>query len=97
VLPNGTPEAESVCKQLVAKLRELGVAARHTYKTTRNVGKLLQEASASKAVAAIIVEGESVLTLKVLQGPGAGRQAQFAAAELSPLLGALAQLGVRPR
>jgi histidyl-tRNA synthetase len=97
VLPNGTPEAESVCKQLVAKLRELGIAARHTYKTTRNVGKLLQEAGASKAVAAIIVEGESVLTLKVLRGQGAGQQAQFAAAELSPLLGALAQLGVRPR
>jgi histidyl-tRNA synthetase len=97
VLPNGKPECEALCKQLVAKLRELGIAARHTYKATRNVGKLLQEASASKAPAAIIVEGETLLTLKLLTGPSAGQQAQFASSDLTPILNALAQLGVRPR
>jgi histidyl-tRNA synthetase len=97
VLPNGSAEAEIPCKQLVAQLRVLGIAARNTYKTTRNVGKLLQEASASKAPAAIIVEGPNLITLKALSGSAAGQQAQMPLQDLAPLLAALAQLGVRAR
>jgi histidyl-tRNA synthetase len=97
VLPNGSEEAEVPCKQLVARLRELGFAARHTYKTTRNIGKLLQEASTAKCTAAIIVEGPNLLTIKALGGAAAGQQAQVPLQDLAPLLAALAQLGVRAR
>lgn len=97
VLPNGSPEAETLYKQLVAQLRALGFAARHSYKTTRNIGKLLQDANAAKCPAAIIVEGANAITLKSLMGPSAGQQVPLPLSDLAPLLAALAQLGVRPR
>jgi histidyl-tRNA synthetase len=66
VLSNGTPEAEAQVKPLVAQLRALGLHARHTYRTTRNVGKLLQEAAGCGAISAIILETAATCTLKNL-------------------------------
>lgn len=66
VIPNGTPEAELQVKPLVAMLRRAGFHARHTYKTTRNVGKLLKEASDLRSVLTVIVEGPQTATVKNL-------------------------------
>lgn len=49
-----TDEAQSVMRQTIAQLRRDGFHVRHSYKTTRNVGKLLGEASKSRAMTAII-------------------------------------------
>jgi histidyl-tRNA synthetase len=70
VLSNGTPEAEVLVRPLVATLRARGLHARHTYKTTRNVGKLLQEASQLRARCAIIVESGTMASVKDLGGGG---------------------------
>jgi len=54
---------------LVSKLRWAGRHARFSYKTTRNLGKLMKEASASGAAFAIILDDkikEGILTLKDL-------------------------------
>ena len=66
VLSNGTPEAEAQVKLTVAHLRSRGLQARRTYKATRNVGKLLQEAAAARARYALILEGPEVASLKDL-------------------------------
>ena len=66
VVGNGDSGAEAQVKPLVAALRQRGVQARHTYRTTRNVGKLLQEAAASRARHAVIVESASTCTIKDL-------------------------------
>jgi histidyl-tRNA synthetase len=66
VLSNGTPQAEEQVKPIVATLRKQNVHARHTYKSTRNVGKLLQEAAGMKARVALIIESASHATLKDL-------------------------------
>ena len=47
-------EADAKMRQTVAQLRRDGFHVRHSYKTTRNVGKLLSEASKSRAMSAII-------------------------------------------
>jgi histidyl-tRNA synthetase len=64
VISNGDPGAESQLRPLVAALREAGLHARHTYKATRNVGKLLQDARSSRA--AIIIESATTGQLKEL-------------------------------
>jgi histidyl-tRNA synthetase len=73
VISNGTPESEMQLKPLVAACRAAGLHARHTYKTTRNVGKLLKEAAESGTRAAVIIESGTAVTVKDLrtgqQGP----------------------------
>jgi histidyl-tRNA synthetase len=66
VASNGDPAAEDVVAGVVATLRDAGLHARHTYKATRNVGKLLQEAAAMHARLAIIIESAQEGTLKAL-------------------------------
>lgn len=70
VISNGQPESEAALKPLVAALRGAGLHARHTYKTTRNIGKLLQDAAASKARVAVIIESAQVVQVKDLAGGG---------------------------
>ncbi len=71
VISNGQPESDAALRPLVAQLRR-GSAnakplhARHTYKTTKNVGKLLQEAGSSHARWAAIIENAGEATLKNL-------------------------------
>ncbi len=75
VISNGTPEADARVRPMVADLRAAGLHARHTYKTTKNVGKLLKEAGDQHARAALIIESPESITLKDLasgeqqQGP----------------------------
>lgn len=66
VISNGTPDSEALLKPFVAKCRALGMHTRHTYKTTRNVGKLLKEAADSGARVAVILESAASATVKDL-------------------------------
>jgi histidyl-tRNA synthetase len=66
VLANGTEEAEAQVRPLVARLRRERLHARHSSKATKNIGKLLQEASAAAARFAVIVESADRATVKDL-------------------------------
>jgi histidyl-tRNA synthetase len=66
VISNGTPDTEALLKPFVARCRALGMHARHTYKATRNVGKLLKEAADSGARVAVILESAASATVKDL-------------------------------
>jgi hypothetical protein len=67
VISNGLAESEGAVRPLVAACRAAGLHARHTYRATRNVGKLLQEAAGSGARVAAIVENGQWATLKNLR------------------------------
>ncbi|MDX2018029.1 MAG: histidine--tRNA ligase [Planctomycetota bacterium] len=72
VLPGGKDGADPATidgsvRRMVAELRARGLHARQTYKSTRNLGKLLKDASDARARFALIVEGEAALTLKDLK------------------------------
>jgi histidyl-tRNA synthetase len=66
VISNGTPEADAALKPIVAALRSAGLHARHTYKATGKIGKLMKDATASGARFAIILESGTHATLKDL-------------------------------
>jgi histidyl-tRNA synthetase len=71
VISNGQPDSEVAMRPLVARLRRGGAGvrplhARHTYKATKNIGKLLQDASGCHARFAAIIESASEVTLKDL-------------------------------
>ncbi len=80
VVSNGDPGAEAALRGVVAALREAGLHARHTYKTTRNVGKLLQEAAGLRARYAVILESGQAAQLKDLR---AGTQRPAAVANIA--------------
>jgi len=75
VISNGTPEADAALPSVLAELRRGtresrgrdSLHARRTSKTTKNVGKLLQEAEKSGAHFAAIVESSGEVTLKNLR------------------------------
>ncbi len=75
VISNGTPEADAALPSVLAELRRGtresrgrdSLHARRTSKTTKNVGKLLQEAEKSGAHFAAIVESAGDVTLKNLR------------------------------
>lgn len=66
VISNGTPDAAAQVARVVATVRAAGMHARHSYKATGNIGKLLKDAAASGARAAIIIESGRSATLKDL-------------------------------
>lgn len=71
VISNGQPESDAALRPLVARLRRGGedakpLHARHSYKATKNIGKLLQEASAAHSRFAAIIENANEVTLKNL-------------------------------
>ncbi len=66
VISNGTPESDAQVAPLLAALRRAGMHARRSYKATKNIGKLLKEASDTGAVRAIIIENSAEATLKNL-------------------------------
>ena len=98
VISNGQPESDAQVKPLVAMLRRGGgrtgetpvlhgvrpLHARHSYKATRNIGKLLQEASGAHARFAAIVENAGEVTLKDLDS---GKQARVPLAEVAARVG----------
>ncbi len=81
----GDDAAEAV-RPACAQLRSQGLHARHSYKATKNVGKLLKEANQLGAQAALLIEdgGESA-KIKHLKGDGGE-------SEPMPIEQALAQL-----
>jgi histidyl-tRNA synthetase len=87
VISCGTPEAEAQVRPLVAALRRGRLHARHSYKATRNIGKLLQEASAASARRAVIIESATHATVKDLDSREERQGVPLA--ELSALLATL--------
>jgi len=77
VISNGN--ADNAVAPLVASLRRAGLHARHTYKTTKNVGKLLKEAADQRAYLSIIIESETLCTIKTM-ATGAQQQAEISEA-----------------
>jgi histidyl-tRNA synthetase len=67
VIANDQPESQSALRPLVAQLRRAGLHARHSYKATKNIGKLLKEASDTHARHAGIIESRAEVTLKNLE------------------------------
>lgn len=59
-------EAEAAIPPALAKLRADGRNARRSYKSTRNVGKLLKDAAACHARTVLIIESSSEATVKDL-------------------------------
>ncbi|MBX3407594.1 MAG: histidine--tRNA ligase [Phycisphaeraceae bacterium] len=66
VVSNGTPEADSEVSTVVGSLRRAGLHARRSYKATKNVGKLIQDAAKSGARFCVIVESDTQSSLKSL-------------------------------
>ena len=64
VISNGQPESDAAVGPMLAQLRRKGMHARRSYKSTKNVGKLLQDAAASGARFAVIIESPTEITLK---------------------------------
>lgn len=58
ILSNGSDAAERELPRLVTRLRAKGYHVRHSYKTTRNIGKLLSDANKQRARCAIILGDE---------------------------------------
>lgn len=67
VISTGDDASEDALLGVVAGLRQAGLHARHTYKTTRNVGKLLKEAANTGARFAAILENAETCALKDLE------------------------------
>ncbi len=59
-------DLDPIAIRLLATLRREGLHARRSYKTTRNVGKLLKEASQQHARLAIIIESADQATIRNL-------------------------------
>lgn len=86
LLSNGCELAERTLPELLGQLRRAGVHARQSYKTTRNIGKLLGDAAKVRARFAVILDdklAEGAVTLKDLDG---GSQRDVRVDELCGLL-----------
>lgn len=81
-------------RPLLAALRRLGLHARRSYKSTRNVGKLLQDADKSRARYAVILESDTRAQLKDLSSK---EQHEVVADDLASLAAALAERITPPR
>lgn len=58
--------AQRLLRPAVAGLRRVGLRARHSYKATKNIGKLLKEADRAGAAVAVILESETQAQVKRL-------------------------------
>jgi histidyl-tRNA synthetase len=68
--------------QTVASLRRSGVHTRFTYKSTRNVGKLLKDAAAARARFALILEDNVAQGLGQLKELDTGQQSEIGLADV---------------
>lgn len=78
--------AAAKLSSLVASLRREGLHIRHSYKTTRNIGKLLGEASKSRARFAIILGDELAAGNVMLKNLDGGEQKEVSLSELPGVL-----------
>ena len=91
VVSAGEPAADAELPRLVARLRADGFHVRHSYKATRNVGKLLADASKQRARFAVILGAELVEGRAMLKDLASGEQRPVALSELANLLRAPSQ------
>lgn len=91
VVSAGEPAADAELPRLVAHLRADGFHVRHSYKATRNVGKLLADASKQRARFAVILGAELAEGRAMLKDLASGEQRPVALAELANLLRAPSQ------
>ena len=82
IISNGTPEADEQVVRVLAALRKEGLHARRSYKATKNVGKLLQDAAKLGARYSIIIESPTLATVKDM---ATGTQQQLPLGELPRL------------
>ena len=82
-------EADEILKSQVAKLRGNGLHVRHSYRATRNVGKLLGEAGKVRAKLAIILGEELADGLVTVKNLDSGDQESVRLDELTSKLPAL--------
>ena len=78
----GDPAAEAELPRLVARLRGEGLHVRHSYKATRNVGKLLADASRQRARFAVILGAELAQGQVQLKDLASGAQRLVALADV---------------
>ena len=86
VVSAGDPAADAELPRLVARLRAAGLHVRHSYKATRNVGKLLADASKQRSRFAVILGAELAEGRVQLKDLASGEQRQVALAELAAAL-----------
>ena len=83
VVSAGDPAADAALAPLVARLRADGLHVRHSYKATRNVGKLLSDASRQRARFAVILGAEVAGGMVQLKDLSSGEQRAVTMAELA--------------
>ncbi|MFN0010891.1 MAG: histidine--tRNA ligase [Phycisphaerales bacterium] len=66
VISNGLSESDAQVAPLLASLRRAGLHARRSYKSTKNIGKLLKEGADAGARFAVIIENGAEATVKDL-------------------------------
>ena len=86
VISGGDPAAEAELPRLVAALRKAGLHVRHSYKATRNVGKLLGDASKQRARFAVILGAEVAQGSVQVKDLTTGEQRAMAVGDLLPML-----------
>lgn len=74
VISAGGDETDERMRRVVAELRRHGLHARHSYRTTRNVGKLLGEASRCRSRCAVILGAELAAGLVAVKDLSSGEQ-----------------------
>ena len=86
VVSAGDPAADAELPRLVARLRAGGLHVRHSYKATRNVGKLLADASKQRSRFAVILGAELAEGRVQLKDLESGEQRQVALGDLASAL-----------
>ncbi|MCZ6811499.1 MAG: His/Gly/Thr/Pro-type tRNA ligase C-terminal domain-containing protein, partial [Planctomycetota bacterium] len=86
VISAGKDEAERQFRPLVTRLRREGLHARHSYRSTRNVGKLLGEAAKARARFAVILGDELKDGNVVVKDLDAGKQENVKLDDLATML-----------
>jgi histidyl-tRNA synthetase len=86
IVSAGDPAAEAELPRLVARLRGDGFHVRHSYKATRNVGKLLADASRQRARVAVILGPEVSAGQVQLKDLSTGEQRAVMMADLASIL-----------
>jgi histidyl-tRNA synthetase len=73
LISDGSDAAEKALPKLVMQIRRAGLHARHSWKATKNVGKLLSDAGKCRARSALILGAEmadGAVAIKDLDGGG---------------------------
>jgi len=86
IISNGAEEAERELARLTARLRAEGYHVRHSYRATRNVGKLLGEADRQRARCVIILGDELQRHHIIVKDLASGEQREVSLDDLDETL-----------